>query len=95
MLLEIETDVTPINTSSNSQNMVEPKPVRAHTNRPTEDQSQSSQRVSPPAPTLHDKKRYEEEKRRGKQIATACTNPRGGPALYNSFEALGSLGEER
>lgn len=84
-----------INTSSNSQNIVEPKPVRTHTNKPTENQSQSSQRVSPTAPTLHDKKRYEEEKRRGKQIATACTNPRDDPALYNSFEALGLLGEER
>lgn len=89
-----------IDTSTKSRNgwaqgkkQYEPKPVQAHSSRPKEVQSQSSQQLSPTAPTLKDKNRAQEEKRRGKEIATACTKQRGGPVLYNSFETLGSIGE--
>ena len=39
---------------------------------------------------LCDKDRAREEKRKGKQVMTSPS----GPGLYNSFSALGSLGEE-
>ena len=57
-------------------------------------QPKTSQRNFSTVTTDEDKIRADEEKRRGKRIATECTKLRSGPELYNSFQALGCLGEE-
>ena len=57
-------------------------------------QPKTSQQNSSTVTTDEDKIRAGKEKRRGKRIATECTKLRIGPELYNSFQALGCLGEE-
>lgn len=71
----------------------QPKPIQAQNIKPIPFQFMPSQQSSPTNTLLNDEDGAREEKRRGKQIVTSCTTPRG-PGMYNSFSALGSLEEE-
>ena len=79
------------NAAVSSQKTIEPsKPIQAQTEKI---QIMTGQQAAT-AKSCDDRDKAREDKRRGKQIATCSTEPRGGPKLYNPFEALGSLEEK-
>ena len=76
-----------------NNNDSQPKLIPAQLNKPSSAQVAPRQQSPSTDTTLDDKNRAREEKRRGKQIMTSCTEERCGPELHNSFAALGSFQE--